>query len=261
MVSGIGPKETLEKNRIPVLSNLPGVGQGLQDQPLFALIYNLSVPTSSSLSNATYAAQAAQSYLSDQTGPLTNPGYNEVGKSHPKPTNPISKPHPPGFEKLPPSSRANLSPAALSHLSTFPPDWPEIEYVTFANDLSGTITAPGQYATFGVALVAPLSTGNVTIVSADTMDRPLISPNWLTSTTDLEVAIQGFKRAREIAENSGIARAEVAPGLAVQSDEEIERYLREGTGTIHHASATCKAALSYSPAEKKLVREASDQSL
>ena len=80
MVSGIGPKEILERNRIPVLSNLPGVGQGLQDQPLFALVYNVSVPTASSLSNATYAAQAVQDYLSTQTGPLTNPGYNEVGK-------------------------------------------------------------------------------------------------------------------------------------------------------------------------------------
>ena len=88
MVSGIGPKDILQRNRIPVLSNLPGVGQGLQDQPLFALVYNLSVPTASSLSNATYAAQAAQSYLDNQTGPLTNPGYSEVGKSHPNPSNP-----------------------------------------------------------------------------------------------------------------------------------------------------------------------------
>lgn len=80
MVSGIGPKEILKRNRIPVLSNLPGVGQALQDQPLFALVYTVSDPTASFLSNATYAAQAVQDYLSNQTGPLTNAGYNEVGK-------------------------------------------------------------------------------------------------------------------------------------------------------------------------------------
>ena len=80
MVSGIGPKTTLEKYNIPVVSHLPGVGQGLQDQPLFAAFYNVSVPTNSALSNATYAAGAIQDYLFDQTGPLTNPGYNEVGK-------------------------------------------------------------------------------------------------------------------------------------------------------------------------------------
>ena len=145
-----------------------------------------------------------------------------------------------GWEKLPPSSRSNLSATALSDLSQFPADWPEVEFTTTAGDLSGTVTAPGQYATFGVALVAPLSRGNVTIVSADTMDRPLISPNWLTSTTDLEVGVQAFKRVRKITQASGIAISEALPGPAVQSDEEIAGYLREATGPIHHASATCK---------------------
>ena len=79
MVSGISPKKILEKNTIPINSDLPGVGQGLQDQPLFALVYNVSVTTSSSLSNAIYAAEAVQDYLGNQTGPLTNPGFNEVG--------------------------------------------------------------------------------------------------------------------------------------------------------------------------------------
>jgi choline dehydrogenase len=35
MVSGIGPKSTLESLGIPVVSDLAGVGQGLWDQPLF----------------------------------------------------------------------------------------------------------------------------------------------------------------------------------------------------------------------------------
>ena len=37
------------------------------------------------------------------------------------------------------------------------------------------------------------------------MDRPLISPNWLTSPTDLEIGVEASKRARKIAEASGIA--------------------------------------------------------
>ena len=95
------------------------------------------------------------------------------------------------------------------------------------------------------------------------MDRPLISPNWLTSTTDLDVAVQSFKRARKIAENSGIAVAEVSPGSKVQSDEEIEKYIREATVPIHHASATCKAApVTYPPVTwMEIVGNASDQSL
>ena len=33
MVSGIGPAATLKEVGIPILSDLPGVGQNLQDQP------------------------------------------------------------------------------------------------------------------------------------------------------------------------------------------------------------------------------------
>ena len=72
------------------------------------------------------------------------------------------------------------------------------------------------------------------------MDRPLINPNWLTSTTDLEVGVEAFKRARMIAEGSGIAISEAIPGSAVQSDEEIANYIRGATVPIHHAAATCK---------------------
>ena len=145
-----------------------------------------------------------------------------------------------GWEKLPASSRANLSPSTLSDLSHFPPDWPEVEYLVFAGDLSNSITAPGQYATFGIALVAPLSRGNVTIVSPDTMDRPLINPNWLTSPTDVEVAVEAFKRARMVAEGSGIMISEAIPGSKVKSDEEIAGYIRGATVPIHHAASTCK---------------------
>ena len=98
-----------------------------------------------------------------------------------------------------------------------------------------------NYASFTVANVAPVSRGNVTIRSVNTSDQPLISPNWLLSKADQEVAIAGVRRAREIAANSGITvGAEVAPGPEVQTDAEILAYLRETAYTIHHASATCK---------------------
>ena len=79
------------------------------------------------------------------------------------------------------------------------------------------------------------------------MDRPLINPNWLTSATDLEVGVAAFKRARMVAEASGIALSEAIPGPAVQSDEEIARYIRGATVPIHHAAATCKTNPLHSP--------------
>ena len=72
------------------------------------------------------------------------------------------------------------------------------------------------------------------------MDRPLINPNWLTSNTDLEVGVAAFKRARMVAEGSGIAIAEAIPGSKVRSDEEIAGYIKGATVPIHHAASTCK---------------------
>jgi len=97
-----------------------------------------------------------------------------------------------------------------------------------------------DYASFTIAVTAPLSRGNVTINSTDTNDPPLISPNWLLSTTDQEVAIQGFKVARDIAKMSGITVGpEFFPGPSVQTDAQILEVLKEITGPIHHAVATC----------------------
>jgi choline dehydrogenase len=43
MVSGIGPRETLQQYGIPVIADLPGVGQNLQDQPTIGSAYRLNV--------------------------------------------------------------------------------------------------------------------------------------------------------------------------------------------------------------------------
>ena len=85
-----------------------------------------------------------------------------------------------------------------------------------------------------------MSRGNVTIQSTDTDVKPIISPNWLESTTDQEVAIQGFKVARDLAVASGITIGqEVSPGPDVQTDDQILAFLKETAYTIHHAAATC----------------------
>jgi choline dehydrogenase len=45
MVSGVGPKATLEKLNIPVVADRPGVGQGMQDHVFFGPSYRVNVPT------------------------------------------------------------------------------------------------------------------------------------------------------------------------------------------------------------------------
>ncbi|KAL8713457.1 MAG: hypothetical protein Q9225_006756, partial [Loekoesia sp. 1 TL-2023] len=241
MVSGIGPSQTLNQYGIPVLSDLQGVGQNLWDQVYFGVSFRVNVETSSRLSNdKAYAAQAAEDYLNNQTGPLTAVGAFI------------------GFEKLPDAYRQKLSATTQSRLnSTFPADWPEIEYLAesafdgYNTNYTNIDPNDGyQYATISAALVAPFSRGNVTISTPNAVDPPVINPNWLTDPADIEVAIAAFKRVREIWQNMNgtTIGAEYFPGTAnVGTDAEILQYIREALIQVWHAAGTCKMGRQVDP--------------
>lgn len=162
-----------------------------------------------------------------------------------------------GWEKLPPSNRAKLSSQALKDLATFPSDWPENEMAIGALAFPGT---PG--VNYGIILGIfglTLSRGNVTIVSADTNDLPLVNLNYLSSKTDQEVAVQMFRRLRALLNSPSFAPVrvgqEVFPGSAVQTDEEILEQLKESIGPAYHASCTCKSFAPFGSTEfrRKLI--------
>ena len=105
-------------------------------------------------------------------------------------------------------------------------------------------TPGANYAIIDADLVAPLSRGNVTIVSANTADLPVFNPNYLSSPTDQEVAVQIFRRSRALLESPAFAPIligeEIFPGPTVQTDEEILAFLREYIGPAYHASCSCE---------------------
>ena len=145
-----------------------------------------------------------------------------------------------GWEKLPSSLRRNLSNTTLSDLAKFPSDWPELELLPLAST-TATVSDAANYASVNIAVLATTSRGNVTINSADTNENPLVSPNWLLTRTDQELAVQGFKRARQIASALDVViGSEFSPGPEVQTDEQILQYIQQTLAPIHHASATCK---------------------
>lgn len=238
MVSGIGPKNTLKKHNITTISALPGVGQNMRDQPILSISYEVNFDTASRLVNdPVYAAQAAQEYLINATGVLSaNPEYLL-------------------FEKLPASNRAALSNSTRHDLNQFPSDWPEVEYLP-QNDVAGNNSnymtvdpANGKnYASLAAGLMATTSIGNITITSSNMHDPPLINPNWLTTQTDIEVALQAFKRLRLLwgAVNETIG-PEYYPGANITTDAAILNNIRDQLSTIYHAAATCKMGKASDP--------------
>lgn len=79
MVSGIGPKETLEKLDIPVVVEAPGVGQNLWDHWLFSTSYAVNVTTHSRLGDPAYIGVSSSEYINKREGMLTNPGGDYFG--------------------------------------------------------------------------------------------------------------------------------------------------------------------------------------
>lgn len=238
MVSGIGPREVLQRNGIEVLHELNGVGQNLQDHTYTGVSYRVNVETASKLLNdRAYAIQADEDFLTKTTGPLTNgPAYI-------------------GFEKLPRSSISETARLALD--ASFPSDWPEMEYLVengfdgYNRDYANADPKDGfNYGTISAAGSASFSVGSISIRSACMRDVPVINPNYLTHPIDIEMAVAAFKRVRIIWESM--------PGLTigeeyfpayrnVSTDEEILQHIRESSIQLWHAAATCKMGRSNDP--------------
>lgn len=147
-----------------------------------------------------------------------------------------------GWEKLPSAYRANLSSTAINDLAAFPPDWPEIEY-----EIASVVTSdiPDDYAgyrTFVVIPVSPISRGFIGLMSSFMLDPPVIDPQWMTASTDMEPALQAVKRARDIMASPALDPIrlgdEFAPGNAVNADAELEEYIRNNLFMNWHAA--CK---------------------
>ncbi|EAT76545.1 hypothetical protein HBH56_228350 [Parastagonospora nodorum] len=236
MVSGVGPRDTLDQFDIPIVSALEGVGQNMWDHILFGPSYQVSFDTlDKTLHDPLALTEALVEYTTKSEGPLSSNVAEFLG-----------------WEKLPEKYRQNFTQATREALSWFADDWPEVEHIS-GNGYIGTFAFPvlqqpldgKQYATNLGALAAPLSRGNVTIKSADATVAPSINPNWLTHPGDQEVAIAWYRRMREVWDTPElrsirVGSEEAFPGLDKQTDEQILDVIRSSLMTVWHAAATCK---------------------
>lgn len=230
MVSGVGPKSTLEKLGIKVVTDLPGVGQNLWDHALFGVVNRVNVETASRLVNDQTAAMEALAQYALKQGPLTAPGFGILG-----------------WEKLPNDVRKHFTNTTRKALDAFPADWPEVEYISLDGILDGWHNSDDQdlgdgyeYGTIAPALVAPLSRGSVTINTTDISAAPVIDLGYLTHPADQEVAVAALKRARKAFKATGITIGEEhRPGPDVQTDEEILEFIRSTIVPVWHAAGTC----------------------
>jgi choline dehydrogenase len=208
LLSGIGPANDLRARELPVVLDLPGVGQNLQDHPAVAVSYQCTQPIS--LANAEKIGHILNFVLFNK-GPLTS-NIAETG----------------GFLK----TQSNLAAPDLQF--HFAPVY-FIEH--------GFGNPAGHGFTFGPTLLHPQSRGRITLRSKRPSDPPLIQANYLAEEADRRVLMEGVKLSRELAHTKAFDsfRGEEAfPGPHTRSAEAMAEYVRNNVQTLYHPVGTCK---------------------
>jgi choline dehydrogenase len=86
--------------------------------------------------------------------------------------------------------------------------------------------------------------------SADPLADPAIFANYLSAEEDRRALREGVKMMRKVAAQSALApyiSEEYAPGAAVQTDAEIDAWIKKTGETIYHPVGTCRMGAAGDP--------------
>jgi choline dehydrogenase len=219
LLSGIGPQAELAKHGIRQQHELPGVGQNLQDHLDVLVVHKCTKPVSYGISWHNLLAQGKHlyQYLRHRKGPFTT-NSAEGG----------------GFVK---SDAAQAIPDLQFHFSPAHLD-------DHARNLSrAAFTMIGHGYALHVCDLRPKSRGHIGLHNANPHSAARIEANYLSHPDDMATLVKGVKAARRILADAAFdpyRGEEIFPGQAVQSDAEIEAFIRRKAGTIYHPVGTCK---------------------
>ena len=214
MLSGIGPARHLRAVGIAALVDLP-VGRNLQDHLAVFISFTRREPGPfhHQLRFDRMAASMIQAYAFG-----TGPGTVVPGGLH-------------AFIRTRPELAV-----------------PDIEFMFRGAAVDARVWFPGLRPAspdgFAIrpALLHPDSRGEIRLRSADPREAMRIAYNFFSAPGDLPTLRQGFRLARDIAYRGPLDRfrgRETAPGAGIESDADIDAYIRRTAVTAHHPAATC----------------------
>lgn len=132
----------------------------------------------------------------------------------------------------------STDPSTLPHLT-------DVECSLASGTMKGMDLPPGKQQSYFIYPNLQLlkSRGTVRLASPNPTEPPLIDPRYLTAPEDLQRCIQGVKLARRIGHHPNLASwfaQELFPGPDVQTDAELEAFVRQTADTCYHYAGTCK---------------------
>jgi choline dehydrogenase-like flavoprotein len=218
-ISGIGPGSALASLGVPVVRDLPGVGQNLREHVVLTMQYRLRGDFSQNKQYSGYrVALHGIRYLLSRSGLLAYPPYDIAG-----------------FVKTRPGIARPDVQIVAAPMSVDLKAW---------KGFSGGIKLedePGAQI-LGYTL-QPQSQGHVQIASCDPHAPLDIVHNLLSHPYDREVAIATIRYMRRLFAQPAIRdmiKAETLPGAAVESDDELSAFCDMVAGPGYHVAGTCK---------------------
>ncbi|XP_077526308.1 4-pyridoxate dehydrogenase-like [Haemaphysalis longicornis] len=235
MLSGIGPRNDLERLQIPLMADLP-VGDGLQDHVIFL---GLVVKTASDLIGFSdlLTNKSKMQYKENHTGLLSLPGAYEAflftsssNETRPPVTADIAL----ALTALYPSDKIAQSPY-VSNLTY------EKYYKPLINKSIGFMTT--------ITMVQPQSRGTVKLNSTNVDDAPLIDPQLLSVQEDIDRTVRGILKVKKLFETTKAMEdigANVWNGtfpycenMTIWSEEYLQCFLKYGGFPGMHVCCTC----------------------
>ncbi|MBN3311239.1 CHDH protein, partial [Amia calva] len=212
MLSGIGNADDLKKLDIPVVAHLPGVGSNLQDHLEIYVQQECTQPITL--------------YKAQQPIPMVKIGlewllkFTGYGATNHLETG--------GFIRSRPG---------VTH--------PDIQFHFLPTQVidHGRINPKLEAYQVHVGPMRSTSIGWLKLKTASPLDHPIIEPNYMSTDIDVWEFRQCVKLSREIFAQKAFDKfrgQEALPGSHVQSDKDIDAFVRAKADTAYHPSCTCK---------------------
>ena len=212
MLSGIGPADELKRHGIAVQHEMPGVGQDLQD--------HLKI-------HCTWKC----------TQPIT---YHRVSR----PWNQLGI----GLRWLTSRSgfgASNIWEAGGLIRGNDHVDYPNLQYhyAPISAHYEGRKIKLSQGFTLQVDQLRPASKGHIALLSADPAERPVVHFNYLSDAFDLRELREGYAKINELISQpafDALRGERCDPTTDVESDAQIENWIRATASTDFHPSCSCR---------------------
>ncbi|KAF9884222.1 hypothetical protein FE257_001954 [Aspergillus nanangensis] len=233
MHSGIGPAAELEKFQLPLVKDLPAIGQGLRDH-FFAPLCFLRDPSTNDR-NQFFGDQAAmdsglEQWKKDGTGPWARHSC-QISAGWLKSDRVTASEE---FKALPASTQEFMQRETVPHY----------EFMTHfpLHLINPEVTKDYSYVCLLVFLMNEQSSGEVRLQSNNPDDPLLFDPKFLSHPFDRRACIEIFREALQVTKHKAFQKDTVSTLIAPasESDEDILEFWKNTLGSSWHMSGTVK---------------------